>query len=345
MLVGLFLSSCSTIKYNYGLLNNHLSIIKNAKPIDAILKEETTNSELKIKLRLVNKIKDFAYAELHFRETKSYSTYSDILRNAVVWNVVATKKNSFELKEWCYIFIGCFNYRGFYKKKEAEKYANDLIVSEDLEVAILPVAAYSTLGWSDFFGGDPVLNTFIWNEEIDLVRLLMHEMAHQQVFVKNYTLFNESFASFVEDAASLQWIKRNGDGDDLIRYEEKKRKGDEVEQLLRSARENLEILYSQNLKKKETALLKEKIFLKLRTRLLRLKDIRDISNDYNNWVLKINSPWLAAFSLYDRYKPFFKNVFIESNSHWVAFYKEVRKLKKIKKRERDEIIENFLKLQ
>ena len=260
ILVSLLLSSCSSIKYNYGLIDNHLSIIKNAQPIDEILEEKTTNPELKTKLRLVNKIKDFAYSELHFRKTKSYSTYSDILRNAVVWNVVATKENSFELKEWCYIFIGCFNYRGFYKKKEAEKYANDLIESEDLEVAILPVSAYSTLGWSDFFGGDPVLNTFIWNDEIDLVRLLMHEMAHQQVFVKNDTLFNESFASFVEDAGSLQWIKRNGDSGDLILYEKKKRKRDEVEELLRSSRENLEILYSQNLKKNETDLLKKKYF-------------------------------------------------------------------------------------
>ena len=48
----------------------------------------------------------------------------------------------------------------------------------------------------------------------------------------------------------------------------KKRKRDEVEELLRSSRENLEILYNQNLKKNETELLKEKIFLKLRTRLL-----------------------------------------------------------------------------
>ena len=112
------LSSCSSIKYNYGLIDNHLNIIKNAQPIDAILKDKTTNQELKTKLRLVNKIKDFAYTELHFRQTKSYSTYSDILRKAVVWNVVAVKENSFELKEWCYIFIGCFNYRGFYKKKK-----------------------------------------------------------------------------------------------------------------------------------------------------------------------------------------------------------------------------------
>ena len=119
ILVSLLLSSCSSIKYNYRLIDNHLSIIRNAHPIDEILEEKTTDPELKTKLRLVNKIKDFAYAELHFRKTKSYSTYSDILRNAVVWNVVATKENSLDLKEWCYIFIGCFNYRGFYKKKRS----------------------------------------------------------------------------------------------------------------------------------------------------------------------------------------------------------------------------------
>ena len=345
ILGSLLLSSCSSIKYNYRLIDNHLSIVRNSQPIDEILKEKTKNSELKEKLRLVKKIKDFAHTELHFRKTKSYSTYSDISRNAVVWNVVATRKNSFDLKEWCYIFIGCFNYRGFFKKKEAEEYAKDLMESEDLEVAILPVSAYSTLGWSDFLGGDPVLNTFINYDEIELVRLLMHEMAHQQVFVKNDTLFNESFASFVEDTGSLQWVKRNGDSDDLILYEEKKRKRDEVGELLRSSRENLEILYGENLKKDETTLRKQKIFLKLRTSLLRLGYGRDGSNDYKNWVLQINSPWLAAFSLYDRYKPFFKNVFVKSNADWITFYKEVRKLKKVKKRERVEIIENFLKLQ
>ena len=169
-------------------------------------------------------------------------------------------------------------------------------------------------------------------------------MAHQQIFIKNDTLFNESFAAFVEDTGSMQWVKRNGDNYELMLYEEKKRKRSEIEELLRSAKEKLEILYSKNLKKNETAVLKEKIFLKLRASLLRLKDGRDASKNYNNWVSQINSAWLGAFSLYDRYKPFFKNIFIENNSDWPAFYKEVRKLKKVKKSERVQIIENFLKL-
>ena len=213
-----------------------------------------------------------------------------------------------------------------------------------MEVAILPVAAYSTLGWSDFFGGDPILNTFIWNDEIDLVRLIMHEMAHQQVFVKNDTLFNESFASFVEDTGSLKWIRAKGDTNDLVLYKAKKRKRDEVKDLLRSSRKNLEILYNQNLKKPETILLKEKILLKLRTSLIELKKEGNASQDYDDWVLQINSAWLAAFSLYNKYKPFFNYLFVQSNSDWVTFYEEVRKLKKIKKKQRDKIIENFLKL-
>ena len=128
-------------------------------------------------------------------------------------------------------------------------------------------------------------------------------------------------------------------------YKRQKRKRGEIEELLRSSRENLEALYSQTLEKKETELLKEKIFLKLRTRLLRLNDERDGLNDYNNWVLQINSAWLAAFSLYDRYKPFFNSVFVKVNSDWTVFYQEVRKLKKITKKERVEIIDNFLRLQ
>ena len=98
---------------------------------------------------------------------------------------------------------------------------------------------------------------FYLDDEIDLVRLLIHEMTHHR-FCKNDTLFNESFASFVEDAGSLQWIKKNGDSNDLVLYEEKKRQRDKVGKLLRSSRENLEILYKKS-EKKETVLLKRNI--------------------------------------------------------------------------------------
>ena len=179
---------------------------------------------MKDKLLLVKNIREFGFNTLKLKKTNSYSTYLDIGRQAVVWNVVATKQSSLDLKEWCYLFIGCFSYRGFYSREEAVEYAEQLVVQENLQTAVLPVPAYSTLGWSDFFGGDPVLNTFLWDDKTELVRLLFHELAHHQIFIKNDTIFNESFASFVEDVGSSLWIKKYGNEYDLLVYKQKKKK-------------------------------------------------------------------------------------------------------------------------
>ena len=219
-ILSLILSSCASVSENFKLVENHFAILRDAELIEDILKKKGINENLREKLFLVNEIKDFSYEKLSFKRTSSYSTYVDIEREAVVWNIVATKPNSFDLKEWCYFFVGCFNYKGFFRKEEAKRYANNLVRDEGLEIAIFPVPAYSTLGWSDFFGGDPVLNTFIWDDEISLVRLLIHEMAHQQIFVRNDTMFNESFASYVENVGTKMWVKNNGNSQDLLLFEE-----------------------------------------------------------------------------------------------------------------------------
>tara|TARA_B100000963_G_C22608247_1_gene663632 strand:- start:437 stop:1339 length:903 start_codon:yes stop_codon:yes gene_type:complete len=297
---------------------------------------------LKDKLLLVKNIREFGFNTLKLKKTNSYSTYLDIGRQAVVWNVVATKQSSLDLKEWCYLFIGCFSYRGFYSREEAVEYAEHLVVQENLQTAVLSVPAYSTLGWSDFFGGDPVLNTFLWDDKTELVRLLFHELAHHQIFIKNDTIFNESFASFVEDVGSSLWIKKYGDEYDLQVYKQKKRKRLEVSKILSIARQRLKELYARNLEKDEIQLEESEIFQKLRTKLEQLTETKELSEDYQKWISQINTAWLAAFSLYEGYKPFFHELFIRNNSDWVKFYKEVKKLEKIKKSDRDFIIESFL---
>ena len=130
------LSSCSTVKDNFSIVSNHLGILKNARSINILLEEKTTHSELKQKLLLVGEIKEFGHSYLALKKTNSYSSYADIEREVVVWNVIATKNNSFQMKEWCYLFVGCFNYRGFYSKHEAESYSTTLIDEEEMEVAI-----------------------------------------------------------------------------------------------------------------------------------------------------------------------------------------------------------------
>lgn len=221
LLVSALSFSCANIAQNYSLLTNHFSILKNAKPISDIQKNESFNSDLKKRFELIQEIKSFAVKNLGLKKTSSYSTYLDLGREAVVWNVLSVKKNSLTLDNWCYFIAGCFSYKGFYKKENAESYSKSLVKEKNREVAIIPIVAYSTLGWSDFFGGDPILNTFIWNDEVSIVRLIIHEMSHQKIFVNNDTVFNESLATFIEEKGVKAWYK-NSNSDALQNYLKKK---------------------------------------------------------------------------------------------------------------------------
>ena len=203
--------SCANLDYKYSLIKNHFSILKNASPISDIKKNKGLSLQLKERLDLIKRIKLFAVRNLGLNETVSYSTYLDLERDAVVWNVLSVKKNSLSLDRWCYFIAGCFSYKGFYKKENAESFSKQLVTDKNREIAIIPITAYSTLGWSDFFGGDPVLNTFIWDNETSLVRLIIHEMSHQKVFVNNDTMFNESLATFIEEKGVKDWYENSDD--------------------------------------------------------------------------------------------------------------------------------------
>ena len=57
------------------------------------------------------------------------------------------------------------------------------------------VPAYSTLGYTT----DPILSTFVGYPEGEVARLIFHELAHQVVYIKGDSTFNESFAVAVEE--------------------------------------------------------------------------------------------------------------------------------------------------
>jgi hypothetical protein len=73
-------------------------------------------------------------------------------------------------------------------------------------VHVYGVPAYSTLGWFNWLGGDPLLNTFIRWSEPELAGLVFHELAHQLLYVQDDTAFNESFATAVQRLGTQQWL-------------------------------------------------------------------------------------------------------------------------------------------
>lgn len=204
---------CGTISYYSESIGGHLSILHAARPIDAWLADPDTPAALKARLAEVRRIRAYASSALDLPENASYRDYADLHRPFVVWNVFAAPKLSLELKEWCFPVAGCVTYRGYFKKEEAQAYANTL-AAEGWDVSVAGVPAYSTLGWT----ADPVLSTFINYPEGEVARLIFHELAHQLIYVPGDSTFNESFASTVEEVGVERWLAAEGDASMRERY-------------------------------------------------------------------------------------------------------------------------------
>lgn len=170
-----------------------------AQPIDELLAQPDLPDNLREKLLLVKATRTFADEVMQLPVGGAYQDYTDLQRNAVVWNVVAAPEFSLENKTWCFPVAGCTTYKGYFLKTAAEAEAASL-AQEGYDVSLAGVTAYSTLGWFD----DPVLNTFLDAGDRQLAELLLHELAHRRLYIKSDTVLNESWATAVARAGLQQ---------------------------------------------------------------------------------------------------------------------------------------------
>ncbi|HZX29851.1 MAG TPA: aminopeptidase, partial [Rhodocyclaceae bacterium] len=201
----LALSGCANLAYYAQAVGGHIQVMHSAQPIPRLIEAPETAPALKKKLLTVADIRDFASRELALPDNDSYRSYADLGRPYVVWNVFAAEEFSVEPEKWCMVVVGCVNYRGYYSRQAAERFAQTLR-NDGLETYVAGIPAYSTLGFFD----DPVLNTFLRFGELEVARTIFHELAHQVAFVRGDTTFNESFATTVENEGMRRWLARHG---------------------------------------------------------------------------------------------------------------------------------------
>jgi len=202
-------AGCAEVGYLAQSTHGHFSLLAGSRPVDDWLSEPTTSEALKARLVLAKRLREFAVTDLKLPDNRSYRSYADLRRPAAVWNVAATPELSMKLQTWCFPVVGCIAYRGYYDQDGAQAEARALR-ERGLEVTVYPVPAYSTLGKMEWLGGDPLLNTFIQWPEVELSRLIFHELAHQVAYADGDTPFNESFATAVERLGSERWLALHG---------------------------------------------------------------------------------------------------------------------------------------
>jgi len=312
----------------------HVDLMQRSRPVTEWLADDATPAALRERLRLTQRIRDFAVDELGLPDNGSYRRYGDLQRGAAVWNVVAAPELSLALKTWCFPVLGCVGYRGYFDRDQAEALAAQL-KAEGWEVDVYGVPAYSTLGWTDWLGGDPLLNTFVHWPEGELARIMFHELAHQVAYADDDTPFNESFATAVERIGSRRWLERHAAPAARAEYEALAARRQDFRELTQRTRGELDAVYASALPDAVKRERKSALLAALRSDYAAMKADRwGGYAGYDGWFERANNATFGVQAAYQELVPAFERLFERSGGDFQRFYDRVRQLAALPKDER-----------
>lgn len=332
------LVGCADLGYYWQSASGHMKMVNAARPVREWLADEATPPRTREKLALSQRIRSFAVTELGLPDNASYKRYADLQRSAVVWNVVAANDLSLTLKTWCFPITGCIGYRGYFDEAMARA-EGAALAAQGLEVSVYPVPAYSTLGLMNWAGGDPLLNTFIVYPEGELARLIFHELAHQVVYVKDDTMFNESFAVSVERLGGQKWLASHASETAKREYAEYDGRRRQFRALQQATREKLKSIYARTASPAEERLAaKNEAMREFRASYMQLRDAWGGDparwRGYTDWVDRANNASFGAQAAYDELVPGFEALFRQSGEDFKRFYDAAKALAALPRDER-----------
>jgi len=341
----LLLAGCE-LSYYWQATRGHLDLLQRKQEIQSLLLDNTTDPELRKKFQLLSEVRSFASTELNLPSGNGYKSYVELPNSYVSVLVSAAPPFSLNPKQWCYLIIGCQGYRGYFDIADAEQLANELR-ENGFDVSLSYASAYSTLGylnqsWLPDYFSDPVLSTFLQRSDRELIATLIHEMAHQVVYVAGDTSFNESYATFVEQEGTLQYLRASNLGDEM----EQIRQNYEDRLLFRSwideTIKELNDLYGSSLDEDKKRLQKQLIFEQLKQRYQQNQSQFKLLN-YSRWFAQdLNNSLLLGVKRYHNFVPAFEELFKSAESNWKDFHTKVEELAQLPKEERDKLLNQLI---
>jgi len=316
------LSGCGTL-YLTQAVGGEFKVLHERVPIPQLLADPHTPPQLRARLLKVQAAREFASQQLHLPDNKSYRSYADIGRDFVVWNVVAAPEFSVEPKRWCFPIAGCVDYRGYFHERRAREFANALAAS-GYDVAIEGVPAYSTLGRF----ADPVLSSMLRYGDDDLAATIFHELAHQLIYVRDDSEFNEAFATTVEDVGLERWLEHEGEAARMHTFRQERSLDEKFTALLVLTHSRLAQLYASGVPREEMRSAKAQIFNELTADIHALEKTSGLGLPlYDEWIASgLNNARLAAVATYYDCVPGFMRLLKEQDGDLPRFYAAVREL-------------------
>jgi predicted aminopeptidase len=314
LLGGCYLTQAATGQY---------SVLDARVPIDQVIADPGTKPELRARLTEVHAAREFASRELGLPDNDSYRSYADIGRPFVVWNVVAAPEFSLSPRRWCFPVAGCVAYRGYFHEHAARALALEL-EARGYDVVVEGVPAYSTLGKF----ADPVLSSMLRYDDDELAATIFHELAHQLIYVRNDSAFNEAFATAVEEAGLTRWLEHRGEAQRIGRFHIEQQRETALLALLKPARARLAELYGSAADVGEMRERKRGILAELAVEIRALEARQGVRYPvYEQWMAAgLNNAQLASIATYYECVPGFERLLAAENGDLPRFYAAVRML-------------------
>jgi predicted aminopeptidase len=337
------LAGCDTLSYYTQAVGGQLELISRARPIDAVLVDPGTSADLRLRLERARTVREYASRALGLPDNGSYRSYADLGRPYVVWNVFAAPEFATTAVKSCFPVAGCVSYRGFFAEADAQREAAKQRAAGH-DVLVLGTPAYSTLGWFD----DPLLSTFIRYPESEVARLVFHELAHQVVYVKNDTAFNESFAVAVERAGVRRWLVAQDRQAELAAFLAGRERREEFIALIAAARARLERIYAEeSVAEGSTAegiesrrAKKRAAFDELKREYAALKARWGGFSGYDRILgAEPNNALLVSLNAYSKYVPGFERILEGAGGDLPRFYAAVKRIAALPEQERSGCLE------
>ncbi|MCX7170135.1 MAG: aminopeptidase [Proteobacteria bacterium] len=327
--LSLLLAGCTNIAYYAQAVEGHLRLMAATRPIPDLVSDAATDPELRQQLAQTSAIREFASRELGLPNNGSYRAYADLRRPYAVWNVFAAPEFSVDPQQWCLMFVGCINYRGYYDKNDADRYAADLRQA-GADTYVRGVPAYSTLGYFN----DPVLNTFLRFGDQEVARIIFHELAHQLVYAQGDSTFNESFATAVENEGMRRWLAQSMP-ERLRDFETQQERKAQFARLVADHRDKLRAIYASTLAPDAMRRAKAEVLAGMRQTYAELKMRWGGYAGYDPWFSQpLNNAALGSITLYTQWVPAFRALLEREEGNLPGFYRRVAELARLPKSER-----------
>jgi predicted aminopeptidase len=201
----LLLSGCMYPQYVAQAASGELDLLGRARPIEQVVRDPDTPLRTAMLLAEVPGIR--AYGRSYgLTITRNYRTYTDLgLSRATVWFVGAAEPLAFQPIPWCFPIAGCFPGLGWFDEDDAVHFKLEMD-AKGYDAVVRPAGAFSTGGWFP----DPVVSTMLGGGDDalpELANVILHESVHATAFVPDEQFFNESFANYIADALTDNWIQ------------------------------------------------------------------------------------------------------------------------------------------